>query len=84
MNTPQHHPSSHPRPRSCPRGDHRWTRTFRPSEALCLSCSMVTYCPACFLEQHLAPAARSYPLECQSHHGYVYHKAQPLRNEAHP
>ena len=75
--------SQQPRPLVCRRGHHTWTHTFRPSEELCLLCGLVTYCPVCFDEQHLMPARRGRPFECEQHQGHVSTLPHPQESEAH-
>jgi hypothetical protein len=53
----------------CQQGRHRLTRTFRPGEQVCLTCSVVIYCPGCLQDNELSlpQVQHAYPLECSVH-----------------
>lgn len=65
--------------RTCERGHHRLTATFRPGEQVCLVCNVVFYCPVCLKVHQLqrAPGSRVYAIECALHQGQPQEGAKP-------
>ncbi len=52
----------------CQQGNHRFTKTFQPSEEVCLTCGLVVYCTLCLEENKLSsPYNHAFPRFCPTH-----------------
>jgi len=53
---------------NCQQGNHNFTKTFKPSESVCLTCGLVVYCALCLEENKLpVPYNHAFLRFCPTH-----------------